>query len=327
MTYRLLLPTLLIVVAGCLDDTSGPSRKWTNDSPGVSFRIPTIDNIWPNEDQTSWSFDYTWHEDLFWTMVLYPDSTDVPPLPDWDEIFDLLEIPLIGDSVVSAHGTYSMMFDGQATSGAGVTAQNLQVGFVLNPTGAAISVVEVSAQAEFFRRLGTARPDLAAKLPAAVSAQEPGQTISARSPLLIHGGVWEKTSGWIGTYNDLEQRLGWQFLTDELKPGTEFTYQLIPSMTDNAFLHCRIERQFTVETRLGDLPGAIECLYLADFGVSRVTDVLGNIMGYTHPIIYGVVVYAPTVGPVYCHERPLADTTDLIGVGDMELVLDEFQEP
>jgi len=327
MKLRILLPALLIFLAGCLDDTSGPSRTWTNDSPGVSFILPTIDNIWPNEDQMRWSYAYTWDEDLFWSMVTYPDSNDVPPLPDWRKISDLLGTPLVGDSVVSAHGTYRMVFNGLATAGGGVTAQNLEESFEFNGSGAAPTVAMGSAEAEFLRRLHIARPDLADKLPTALLAEEPGQSITARDPLLIHGGVWEKTSEWIGTYGDLDDLLAWKFLTDRLRPGTEFTHQLIPSLADDVYLHCRIVRELTVETKEGDFKKAIECLYLVDFGVSQTFNPGGAAEGYARPIIYGSVIYAPTLGPVYCHERPLADTTDLIGASDMELTLDEFEEP
>ena len=322
-----MIVAFLVVIAACSDDPSGPFVRWTNNSPGITGAVPTIDNIWPNEDKTEWSFDYTWDEDLFWSMVTYPDANDVPPLPDWEEISELLETPLIGDSVVSAHGTYRMTFNGTATAGGGVTAQNLEESFEFNPAGAAPVVVTCSAEREFYRRLRIARPDLAAKLPTAKLEEEPGQRITASDPLLIHGGVWEKTTRWIGTYGDIDELLAWKFLTDELRPGNEFVHQLIPSLADDVFLHCRIERELTVETNEGDVAKAIECLYLVDLGVSPVFNPGGNQGEYARPIIYGSVIYAPNVGPVYCHERPFADTTDLIGMSDLELVLEEFDGP
>jgi hypothetical protein len=327
MKYSLLILALIVVVAGCNHDTSGPSRTWTNDSPGVSNIVPTIDNIWPNEDETAWSFDYNWDEDFYWSMVTYPDSNDVPPLPDWDEISDLLEMPLLGDSVISAVATYRMAFNGLRTAGGGVTAQNLEETIDILPSGAAPTVVKVSAEYEFLRRLRIARPDLAVKFSNAAQLEEPEQRISARDPLLIHGGVWEKTSRRIGTYGDVDRLLAWKFLTDELRPGSEFSHQLVPDLADDVYLHCRIERRLTVETAEGEVAKAIECLYLVDFGVSRTFSPSGNPEEYARPIIYGSVIYAPTVGPVYSHERPLADTTDLIGISDLELILEEFDKP
>ena len=314
------------LLAGCFDDTSGPSRMWTNNAWSNWFGQPSIENIWPNEDQTAWAFDYTWDENPYWSIVTYPDSIDVPPLPDWRKISSLLTTPLLGDSIITAHGTYRMAFNGMATAGGGVTAQNLEESFEFTRSGAAPVAMPVSGEAEFLRRLQIARPDLANKLPGTELAPEAAQLV-ARNPILIHGGVWEKTSSWIGTYGDIDALLAWKFLTDNLRPGSEFTFQLLPSMADNIYLHCRIDRQLTVKTAVGDLKKAIDCLYLVDLGNSQVFNPTGGSQGYARGIIYGRVIYAPSVGPVYCHERPLADTTDLMGASDMELTLGEFDEP
>ena len=142
-----------------------------------------------------------------------------------------------------------------------------------------------------------------------------------RNPQFVHGGVWEKTEDWIGTYGDLDELLAWKFLTSDLSPGTEFSHQLIPSIASNVFLHCRIERIFDARTDVGVLRNALECYYLIDYGVTVLRDFELHVLGYTRAFGYGVVVYAPRVGPVYCHERTMADAADPIGYSDLEIDL------
>ena len=88
--------------------------------------MPTIDNIWPNDDQTEWSFEYAWNENVNWSLATYPSPDDVPPLPDWDDIADFLDTPFVADSIATMEATYGMIFNGQKTAGGGVTAQNLE---------------------------------------------------------------------------------------------------------------------------------------------------------------------------------------------------------
>jgi hypothetical protein len=339
MKYSVPLLLLLIVVASCKDDTSGPSKTWTNGSPGASFFLPTIDNIWPNEDLTEWLFDYVSNVapyDSFFT--LHPTPEDVPPLPGWDDIEGFLRMPLEADSIATASADYTMRFNGLKTSGGGVTAQNLEVIVELDgaaaagspgtvPAGAVISSAALPADAAFLRRLYTARPDLRPKLSRLVSAPEAGLAEPFPMPTFIHGGVWEKTTQWIGTYGDRDQRLAWKFLTNDLRPGSEFTYQLVPSFADDIFLHCRIVRERNAVTAIGVIRHALECLYLVDYGISIATDPEGHPLGYARRFSYGRVVYAPTVGPVYCFERPLAEAEHPVGISEMELTLSDFARP
>ena len=122
-------------------------------------------------------------------------------------------------------------------------------------------------------------------------------------PNLIHGGAWEKTAEWIGTYNDLSARLAWKFLADDITVGSEFSYQLVPDFSDDTFLHGRVHRQMSVETEVGTFEKALDCLYILDWGISTATDTQGEVVGYFRVFDYGRVIYAPTIGPVYSSER------------------------
>ena len=48
---------------------------------------------------------------------------------------------------------------------------------------------------------------------------------------------------------------------------------------------------------------SLQALYVIDFGVGIVTDVDGNVRGYSRVYSYGTVDYIPGVGPVASYER------------------------
>ena len=98
---------------------------------------------------------------------------------------------------------------------------------------------------------------------------------------------------------------------------------MLPALTDDAFLHCRLPRRLDVGTEIGIFDKAIECLYIVDYGVWATTDIYGQPVGYSRSIDYGTVVYAPTVGPVYSYERLLVGVADTLtaGAGDLEIGL------
>jgi hypothetical protein len=148
-------------------------------------------------------------------------------------------------------------------------------------------------------------------------------------PLMLHGGAWEKSLSKIGTYGDLDDQLAWLYLDANLTPRSEFEFQLVPSLADDVFLLCRILRRTAIDTQIGRLNYAIECLYVVDYGVVGLVSDDGEPLGYFRPVDYAIVTYAPNVGPVRCLERrfewpagpdPLArragDTwLDLVGTG------------
>ena len=109
-----------------------------------------------------------------------------------------------------------------------------------------------------------------------------------------------------------------------LAPGHEFSYQLAPSLTNDAWLHCRVVRRVNVDTPAGSFSDALEMLYLVDYGVLTYTNLIDPQVEYARTIDFGSVVYAPNFGPVYCCERNLVFVgTDTLtaGYGDRTLLL------
>lgn len=296
---KIAIAALLIALAlmvGCDDDDD------CINCPGGTGA--TIQNIWPNADLTSWTYDYQLRE---WegNYTTYPTLEQVltTPLPSWKEIFDLCEAHEPKTPFAITDEVYFLQFDGTITTNPGVTAQNLT--FTLTPAGQSVGEAATTGFSPLLRRLCEARPDLREKMlsPQGEIPEAPGQI--ERYPSLVHGGAWEKTLTYIGTYGIRigSTRPSWKFLTNKLYVGSTFSYQLLPTIAPDLVLHCRVYRSTTVTTPAGTFSKALDCLYTIDYGVTTVTDVYGDPIGYMRSFDYGRVIYVPEIGPVYSYEK------------------------
>jgi hypothetical protein len=296
--FRLIVLSGIVVtvlVTGCSENECP--------EPYCCIPDPALDNIWPNRDKLAWTYEYlcrTWDSP---GPTVYDDIDSVPPAPTMDEVVELLADHPIGDNPDSIRGDYRLKFDGDITTAAGVTAQNLTemlitddgVGF---PEG---------------RHVGPYGYLRSASLDTFI-------TVSIL-PGFLHGGAWEKTDEWIATYveeGDYDTLPNWKFLDADLEVGHEFTHELT---LGDGVLSCRILRQTEFETQAGIFEKAIECLYLFDPGILAYTTEYDT-TGWARPFEYGVVVYAPTVGPVYCYRRMYIDPGDPPGPGAGEVTVD-----
>jgi hypothetical protein len=312
-----LLLAIGLVLGGCSEDECTCVKCCVPD--------PTLANIWPNEDGTWWNYDY---ESRFLdsiTLTVYESEDDVPAAPSLDEIETLLNTVTLPDTGETGAGIYALVFDGLTTTGPGVTAQKLVES--LSQVGGDLTGSGNSAGDPLLRRLTIARPDLVNAIvgegvrPGGTRAGSEAGVLSISGnqlltePLLIHGGAWEKTTEWIGTYGDVDTVLAWKFLETDLAPGHGFRHQLLSSVASDVFLDARILRHRTFRTSAGTFVKTIECLYRIDYGIMEVLDMDIPGKGYVRAFGYGVVVYAPTLGPVYCHERPIVDTGKPANIG------------
>lgn len=266
----------------------------------------SLDALWPNDDGRYWSYRYfSGFCPPAPDVRVYATRVEVPPAPSLQDIFRVLRDrrhtphagPGIPTSCFGVLGRFNLRFNGQITTLTGVTAQNLEESFV-EEGGQARAQAGGGFPQVFAARLARARPDVAPRL----GRLAPIETELLRLPLLIHGYAWEKTPAYIGTYGDFDRDLAWKFLDTDLSPGASFTFQLIPSVVDDAFLHALVLSGSL--RRVPRLPaGQIEVAYLIDYGVSESVDSSGNIVGYFRLIDYGTVVYAPGVGPVESFEQ------------------------
>ena len=293
---------------------------------------PTLENIWPNEDGTYWTYKVTvrlW-KDLEGAAPidsLYETAEEVPPLPSLDEIEYLLKDHDVGDDIETEFGTYRLEFAGDTTSSQGVTGQNLRELLSFGGSRGAPARPRVPRD-PLLARVYLARPDLRtgierqlgadrsfALVPAAGESPLGSGCFGYPCPMLIHGGVWRKTDEWIVAYADLDTLPAWRFLEADLSVGHEFTHQLIPLLADNMFLHCRVIGDRRVKTEICAFKRALDCIYLVDYGVTRMQGPEPEAQGYYRVFDYGRVLYVATVGPVYVYERMLVCTGDPPGTG------------
>jgi hypothetical protein len=330
-----LLLAMILVLGGCSEDKCTFVKCCVPD--------PTLANIWPSEDGTWWTYEYESRFLESIALTVYENEDDVPPAPSMDEIETLLDTVRPADTGEAGVGIYSLVFDGVTTTGPGVTAQNL-VESLSEVGGDNLGLSGGSAGDPLLGRLAIARPDIAAAMVSDEVAGSIVRRISVRpdltkagsacqvlgvtgtqlltEPLLVHGGAWEKTTEWIGTYGDVDTLLAWKFLEADLSPGHGFRHQLLPSVAGDVFLDLRILRQGAFRTNQGTFVKTLECLYRIDYGILEVLDMDPPGKGYVRAFGYGVVVYAPTFGPVYCHERPIVDAGVPTNIGVGHLTVD-----
>lgn len=304
-----------LIAAGCSDDDPACPT-----CPGGT-PSPTMDNLWPNEDGNSWTYDLMTHRGERTEWTLYENPGDVPDAPSLDYVEALLGIPNMGTDPDTMFSVFRLEFDGTCEGDSGATGQCL-VETMFDEWDD--DIMTVSFDEILFDRLLMARPDLEDKIRNIGGmeriAMEPGAEI-IRFPLILHGGVWEKAEEYIGTYGDVDSLLAWKFLESDISTGHEFTFQLLPSLSSDIFLHCRVISRGTVETQYGTYKNTVECLYLIDHGLSTMVPPEGT--RYYRVFDYGTITYAPGIGPISSFEKMLIDAAapDGPGYGDFYLEL------
>jgi hypothetical protein len=271
-------------------------------TPSAAPQLGIYRRIWPHEDGRSWTYSYL---SRIWPgspAIFYPTPGEVPTLT-LDQAASLLMNEPGGSDPSTSNGTYGLRFNGQVTTPPGVTAQYLEASLVETAGGTAAPAV-VQPGRGFLKLLRQARPDLVAKLAARGLAPAILSDASFLSPpTLLNGYAWEQNRDWIGAYGYLNLQVSWIYLTSGIKPGSEFSLQLVPDLADDVFLHARVMGWRTVETEAGVFHRALDVLYLVDFGLTAATDLDGDLLGYFRSYLAGTIDYAPGVGPVYSYER------------------------
>lgn len=308
----LCLPALMLA-AGCGDPGGvvAPQRTATvadlaarAATPAQAAQFGIYKRIWPHEDGRSWTYhdvSRTWPD---WTPAYYPSPGEVPAL-SLDQAEELLESEPAGSDPEVSTGTYGLRFNGRITTMSGATGQNLEESLVETGSSTAAAAARLGRPGErFLNLLRRARPDLAPTL--AERGEAPAMASGASflpGPTLLHGYAWEQNRDWIGTYGDLNQSVAWIFLASGIRPGSQFSLQLVPDLANDVYLHARVRGWRSVETEAGVFRRALDVLYLVDFGVSQVVDLNGEPVGYSRSYLVGTIDYAPGVGPVHSLER------------------------
>lgn len=125
----------------------------------------------------------------------------------------------------------------------------------------------------------------------------PGEQIYPPSPLWL-GQAWTRSATRI-SYS-VAGFLGWLHLDGSLSVGHEFSTP-IPAIVPTQ-LNGRVWRLVECSSLGTTYTKCIECFYVIDEGVQPVRNANNEIQGYYRHYSYGLIVYAPHLGPVSAHE-------------------------
>jgi len=272
---------------------------------------PTLENLWPNADASYWTFAMecrVWYPDPGDAMppfTLYENEADLPPAPTLDAIEAVLNDHGTGPVTGEQSGSFTLRFDGTLELDEHKTAQRL--------------LHEIHWDTEAARG---ARGD-------GGWTGGPRQQEEFLDPLFWNNfSAWLRNDDGIFCYSTFWEGAYWTYLEDELEPGQEFSH-VIPVSGLDLVLHGRVLDEVALASpALGHLKGVFRILYVLDWGAQIVTTDSPDIAGYARWVDYGVALYAPGIGPVYCRERRYVEPTDpdLRGWGELTLSLIESSE-
>ncbi len=312
MLFRIIFMAMmfLLVFSGC-------ANKECINCPEINDTAPALENIWPHEDGNSWTYDFSNAYLSGNELELYENLEDVPsPTFVIDDLYaDFLE-PAEPDS--SSAGTYRLEFDGMITTYSGVTAQHLVE--TISDDQDQSGFRETDANVNLLLRIMRARPDLRDKITAILrekgvseSTIMGSRSLELEPPIFLVGYAWEQNDDAIIGYGDIDTDPSWKYLDEDLSPGHSFVIQLVPSLSDDIFLHGKIMSWQSVEVDGITYENCVEYFYAIDFGIQTAMDEHGSVLGYYVPENYGTVVYAPEVGPVSGLERNHFVPDELLG--------------
>ena len=294
---------------GCGDDPAPPA--------GTPLEI-----LWPNEDGRSWTYDLStefWEFDFLDPEYVYDTPAQVPDAPNLGSLFPLIDEPTTPDSTATFETWYRLEFNGDITTRSGVTAQNLVETRGDGHLKGAPDLARGSAMGSgFLATLAAVRPELFPGTQTTGVFDPSSHPSVGLDPLFLHGGAWQRTEDWIGNYGDLDALPSWRFLEGDPLPGSKFTFQLVPQLADDVFLHAVVRAEVNIETPVGTFTNAFDAVYMVDYGISITPDFLG----FYREISFGNIVYAPTVGPVKSYERFRVTVGEQLGDGFGHLTLD-----
>jgi hypothetical protein len=133
------------------------------------------------------------------------------------------------------------------------------------------------------------------------------------------GPSWRHSGDRIASYGP--GYFHWLYLDGDLTPGHEFTAELGVGLADDILLTSRIWSIRSYNVAGTTYPNCVEVFYLLDMGIQEEADENGESAGFAQYYEYGVIIYAPDVGPVYSKAKSLLHTED---VNVREATLQDF---
>src|SRR5262249_2175201 len=152
--------------------------------------------------------------------------------------------------------SYGLAFDGTTTTQSGAAGQNLVESAAL--TKGLRTKLVADFRARILAQVAKARPDLRSAIRALDDTIPPEAYFT---PVLLHGGAWEKTPEHIGGYGDLDLDLAWLYLIADTRQGATFRLQLIKEIASDVYL-----TGWVVPHRVSDAHGKeLQVIYVIDY--------------------------------------------------------------
>ena len=249
-----------------------------------------LEDLWPHEDGNFWRYeacriaeDLEEEQDIEELVgPLFDSEAEVPPFPSMDELWEAYTNLCEPDWPLEWQGSYHLRFDGEEELFRGDFYQ----------------VLTDSTHWDIEPRAFT---------PSSVKVHVTDGFRSADAPNLLCGMFWRVTEEAIEGVTDEFFVVEWKWLEADYAIGREFDFISWGDIT----LHSRvtdIDKYWTGSEWLEDV---VQVFYVLEPGVAFVTILEDpDPIGYFRPLDFGVVYFAPDVGPVYCHVRSMVNAAD-----------------
>ena len=239
---------------------------------------PTMDQLWPNTDGLSWTYDQA-YEDYF--------------------------------QQESVQNQVRFYFKGTTIVPGGIEVQNLKSEvfggadrLLKTHSDLAGAPEAVGNRGPFWRNLWRARPDLRESIESSCANNATDSGSGWPYSILLHAGTYVKTDEEISSYRtDQVAMKSWLYLISDLTIGATFDLQLIPDIAVNVWLHGTLAAREDVTVPAGTFAGCLRVDYRIDYGETVCTDEQGQVSGSMRSETRGSIHYATGVGPVRVHER------------------------
>ncbi len=198
ITAALLCLILLISLTACNDDDD-PTIPGENPAP-------TLANIWPHADDSTWDFDLAYKEfDLPFPEEAKGDTSYTDGLPDMAALRADLQNPPSGTPTINETGIFRIELDGEVTTDSGVTTQNMAtfLYFELPDKGPDQILTIKNASDPLLQMIADTCPDLRdAILPFLDLAAKDADDV--KQPILLNGYAFSAEDDGYYSYGDVD---------------------------------------------------------------------------------------------------------------------------
>jgi hypothetical protein len=257
--------------------------------------------MWPSADGSSWTYDLVLGSSgAGIERPVFETAEEVPAQPSMEQIIAALPTEtLMGSETL--RGSYTIEFNGRGQTESGAWGKRIVAeleNFGPPPAAPKRLQPEILGECDLLGR----------------TLQNSSKTEEfERFPpiLFVRDGVWTETEEYIGYLNDLDRDARVFMATADLTVGSTWSTQTIPSIAPFVWLHAQVLERVDIETPTGEYEGIVRILYVFDTGVVQERSPYAAPEAYSRPLIFAIIDYAPSIGPVHFREcRTMVDKNE-----------------